>query len=164
MVYYLYKTKEEHYMFYKYTIKLVKEMELNEEIKIETPSKAVEIIEKFFDMSNEPQETLNMICFDTKGKVIGVSNVSKGTQTTCIIDPREILKRALLCNAVGIMIFHNHPSGDPTPSRQDRQTTEKLKEVCNIMNIVLIDHIIIGDEKYFSIAEDRYRQKNLNRF
>lgn len=151
-------------MFYKYTIKLVKEMELNEEIKIETPNKAVEIIERFFDMSNEPQETLNMICFDTKGKVIGVSNVAKGTQTTCIIDPKEILKRALLCNAVGFMIFHNHPSGDPTPSRNDIQATEKLKDACEIMGVVLVDHIIVGDEKYFSMVENRYRQKNLSRF
>lgn len=151
-------------MFYKYTIKLVKEMELNEEIKIKTPNKAVEIIEKFFDMSSETQETLNMICFDLKGNVIGVSNVAKGTQTTCIIDPKEILKRALLCNATGIMIFHNHPSGDPTPSRNDRQTTEKLKDACDIMGVVLVDHIIVGDEKYFSFVENRCRQKNLNRF
>lgn len=137
-------------MFYKYQIKLVKEMELNEEITIPTPSIGVKIINEFFDLSSETQECLCMISFDTKGKVVGVSNVSRGTQRTCIFDVKDILKRALITNASAIMLFHNHPSGDVTPSKLDRECTQMIKKACDLLDIILIDHVIIGENTHYS--------------
>ena len=77
----------------------------------------------------------------------------RGTINTSLVHPREVFKRALLNNASNIMVAHNHPSGDPNPSKEDIQITERLKEAGNLLGINLLDHIIVGEDKYISLKE-----------
>ena len=87
--------------------------------------------------------------------VISIEMVSMGTLTSTSIDNRTVIKRALMNNAHGIIILHNHPSGNPLPSAQDISFTTGLKIACNIMDIQLLDHIICSERGFFSFSEER---------
>lgn len=87
--------------------------------------------------------------------VISIEMVSMGTLTSTSIDNRTVIKRALMYNAHGIIILHNHPSGNPLPSAQDISFTAGLKIACNIMDIQLLDHIICSERGFFSFSEER---------
>ena len=87
--------------------------------------------------------------------VISIEMVSMGTLTSTSIDNRTVIKRALMNNAHGIIILHNHPSGNPLPSAQDISFTAGLKIACNIMDIQLLDHIICSERGFFSFSEER---------
>ena len=87
--------------------------------------------------------------------VISIEMVSMGTLTSTSIDNRTVIKRALMNNAHGIIILHNHPSGNPLPSAQDISFTTELKIACNIMDIRLLDHIICSERGFFSFSEER---------
>lgn len=80
--------------------------------------------------------------------------ITKGTLTSTLLDARTILRRALLNNAAAIILTHNHPSGNPTPSNSDIKMTSDIKEACHLMSITLIDHLIISTDSYFSFADD----------
>lgn len=80
--------------------------------------------------------------------------LSKGTLTQTSIDCRTVLRNALLVNAASLILLHNHPSGDPRPSASDIHFTDRLKKACSLMDISLIDHIVIGQDGYFSFAEE----------
>ena len=90
---------------------------------------------------------------NSKSMLIGESNVSKGTVNASLITPRELFIEALQKNAVAIVIMHNHPSGDPTPSQEDIITTNRIKNAGNLIGIELLDHIIIGNNCYISFRE-----------
>ena len=81
--------------------------------------------------------------------------ISKGTVNASIVSPREILIEALRYRAVGMIMVHNHPSGDPTPSRADRELTDNVAGAGEQMDIPLLDHIIIGDNRYTSFKEQK---------
>ena len=92
---------------------------------------------------------------DTKNQPVSINVVSVGSLNSSIVHPREVFKVAILSNAASIIIFHNHPSGDPTPSREDVNVTNRLKEAGKLIGIDLIDHIIIGSENsYCSLKEE----------
>lgn len=80
--------------------------------------------------------------------------ITKGTLTSTPLDARTILRRALLNNAAAIILTHNHPSGNPTPSNSDIKMTSDIKEACHLMSITLIDHLIISTDSYFSFADN----------
>lgn len=80
--------------------------------------------------------------------------ITVGSISSTIVDIRRIVKQALLCNATRIILFHNHPSGNPLPSKADIAETEKLKKACDLFDISLIDHIIIGDDCFYSFADE----------
>ena len=80
--------------------------------------------------------------------------ITKGTLTSTLLDARTILRRALLNNAAAIILTHNHPSGNPTPSNSDIKMTSDIKEACHLMSITLIDHLIISTDSYFSFADN----------
>lgn len=101
------------------------------------------------------EEHMYMLALGSKCKLIGLFEVSHGTVNASLVSPREILMRALLCGAVGIVLVHNHPSGDVTPSDDDIKTTERIKNACQLMNVDLFDHIIIGDG-YKSFKEGEF--------
>ena len=88
-------------------------------------------------------------------RVITKEMVSKGTLTGTTLDNRTVIRRALLNNAYGIVLLHNHPSGNPIPSVQDIQFTAGMRKACDLMDINLMDHIITGDDCFFSFSEDR---------
>ena len=94
-----------------------------------------------------------MFCLNTKLHMTSVFKVSHGNVNSSIFSVREILQKALLANAVNIVMMHNHPSGDPTPSRQDVTMTEKLKESGGIVGIGVLDHLIIGRGRYTSLKD-----------
>ncbi len=105
------------------------------------------------DLRHKKQEHMKMLMLNSKAHLIGESDVSKGTVNASLITPRELFIEALQKNAVSIVIMHNHPSGDPTPSREDKLTTKRIMDAGSIIGIELLDHIIIGNNCYMSFRE-----------
>lgn len=105
------------------------------------------------DMRHQKQEHMKLLMLNTKTMLIGESNISKGTVNASLISPRELFIEALERNAVSIILLHNHPSGDPTPSKEDILITRRICEAGNLIGIELLDHIIIGNNCYISFAE-----------
>lgn len=99
------------------------------------------------------QEEFLIATLDTKLKVRRVVRITRGTLDASLVHPREVFRPAIADAASSILLIHNHPSGDTTPSRQDREITAKLKEVGTIVGIQVIDHIIVGEGKAVSLAE-----------
>lgn len=113
-----------------------------------------DIVEAAADMEYLEQEVLRLYCLNTKNLIVKKLNLFKGGINTSIVDPRILFKEALKCNSANIVICHNHPSGDPTPSKEDISLTTRLKECGRILGVDLIDHIIIGSNgKYTSLKE-----------
>ena len=99
------------------------------------------------------REHFLMLALDGKNRVLGFEIVSIGTLTASLVHPREVYKAAILANAAAIVVAHNHPSGDPTPSAEDRAITQRLKQAGELLGITLLDHVILGHEKYYSLAD-----------
>jgi DNA repair protein RadC len=135
------------------SIKMVRESTMLYEIrKINSPRDAVEIGKRFLQDSD--REQLLVCCLDTKNQPVSLNVVSVGSLNSSIVHPREVFKVAILSNAASIILYHNHPSGDPSPSSEDISITNRLKECGKLIGIELIDHIIIGSEdKYCSLKE-----------
>lgn len=122
---------------------------------IKSPDDAVTVGKGFMRIHEEPEEYMYMICMNTKNKIIGVFEISHGSVNSSIVNPREVFQKALLANAVSIIVMHNHPSGDPTPSREDIEVTKRLVEAGKIIGVEVLDHIIVGD-RYSSLKEKGY--------
>ena len=105
------------------------------------------------EMKSLNQEVLKLLVLNTKNKIIKIKAVFKGTLNSSIVHPREIYSEAIKSGGASIIICHNHPSGDPTPSGEDINITLRIKECGNIIGINLLDHIIVGDKKYISLKE-----------
>ncbi len=99
------------------------------------------------------REQFLVCCLDAKNTSIGVNIVSIGSLTLSIVHPREVFKPAILLNACAIIAVHNHPSGDPTPSAEDRTLTARLREAGDLLGIRLLDHLILGDDRLYSFAD-----------
>lgn len=108
------------------------------------------------DLRHLPREIVILVMLDAKSKILQDMVISSGTVNSSLLAPREIFLSALKYEAVNIILLHNHPSGDPTPSREDIQTTKRMKDAGNLIGIRLMDHIIIGDNKYISLGELGY--------
>jgi DNA repair protein RadC len=93
------------------------------------------------------------LCLDTKNQVIREDTISIGSLNANVVHPREVFRTALMESASSIIVSHNHPSGDPMPSREDIEMTKKLVETGKIMGIDVLDHVIIGDGRHFSMKE-----------
>lgn len=104
------------------------------------------------EVDREPVEVFYLIMLNRRLKLIGVSRLSTGTSSQAVFDTKSVLQTALLANADSVVIAHNHPSGDPTPSAADISSTEKLADAFSICGINLVDHLIIGhDGRYNSL-------------
>ena len=110
---------------------------------------------------NETQENFYAIYLDSKSKLISYKLLFKGTINYSCVHPREVFKFAVLESAYSIIIFHNHPSGDPTPSFEDKKTTKVLQEAGNIIGIPVVDHLIFGNNKYYSFYEEIHKSLEL---
>ena len=106
------------------------------------------------DLRHEKQEIMKLLMLNSKSKLIGETNISKGTVNASLITPRELFIEALQKNAVFVIILHNHPSGEPTPSREDRLITRRIQDAGALIGIELLDHIIIGNNCYVSFREE----------
>lgn len=134
------------------SIKMVRESSILYDIRrIQEPKDAVELGKRFLEESD--REQLLVCCLDAKNQPTALNVVSVGNLNSSLVHPREVFKPAILSNSASIILFHNHPTGDPTPSKEDTNITERLKECGNILGIKLIDHIIIGDNSYCSLKE-----------
>ena len=108
------------------------------------------------DFRHQEQEHLLLLLLDNKSKLLGEKIMFTGTVNASIVSPREIYLEAMKYHAVGIILLHNHPSGDPTPSDADRRITRKIRDAGNLLDIPLLDHIVIGDKNYVSFREKGY--------
>lgn len=108
------------------------------------------------ELRHQKKEQFLVVYLDTKCKCIGYEKVSEGSLNASIVHPREVYKGAICKSAYSIIAVHNHPSGDPSPSREDVQITSKLKDSGELIGIGLLDHIIIGDGCFISLKEQGY--------
>ena len=130
-------------------IRLVKEREIDYDKSIHQPIDTVNfVLEEMQDLDREMCMTLNL---DANNCVLNAHVVSVGGLDRVVVDVKNIMKSALLSNAHGIIMYHNHPSGNSTPSQADFLITEKIKKACEIMDIQFLDHIVIGKENYHSM-------------
>lgn len=102
------------------------------------------------------RECVLLLLLDAKGHLLKEAELSKGTVNASLLSPREVFVEALKAEAVHIILLHNHPSGDPTPSKEDMTVTARIAELGQKLDIPLMDHIIIGDNKYISFKEQGY--------
>lgn len=105
-------------------------------------------------LRHEEQEQLFCMMLDTKNHLLGEEMIFKGTVNSSLVSPREIFLSAVSYHAVGILLIHNHPSGDPSPSEADLDFTQRIKDAGELIGIPLLDHIIIGDCKYLSFRQE----------
>jgi DNA repair protein RadC len=96
-----------------------------------------------------------MLCLSTKHRIIAYHEVSRGTLDSTLVHPREVFKAALLADTAAIVVSHNHPSGDPSPPIDDLDVTRRLVAAGEILGILVLDHIVVGDGCYFSFKEAR---------
>lgn len=139
----------------KFSLRLVKEQEVEYRVgAITDPEKIDKLGRDVLELDQMTEECFCIVAMDTKLNVIGTFEVSRGTVSASLVHPREVFKRALLCNASAIILLHNHPSGDPTPSNADIEVTIRLQEAGEILGVDVLDHIIIGDG-YVSLKEEK---------
>ncbi len=113
---------------------------------------ASQVYEMFLDLRQEAKEHFIALHLDGKNRIACLDRVSVGSLNQSIVHPRELFKTALLSSAAAILLIHNHPTGDPTPSSEDIEVTRRIKEAGDLLGIKVLDHIIIGDS-YLSFAE-----------
>ena len=118
---------------------------------IKQPKDAVSLVME--EMRYFRKEHLRVIMLNTKNVVISMKDVSIGSLNSSIVHPREVFSEAIIKNSASIIVCHNHPSGDPTPSKEDIDVTERLKECGKLLGIELLDHLIIGNGSYISLKE-----------
>ena len=104
----------------------------------------------------ETKEHFLVVLLNSKNKVLQIEQISEGSLNSSVVHPREVFMPAVLHHAAAILAAHNHPSGDPTPSKEDKDLTKTLAEAGKYMGIPVLDHIIIGDASYFSFKEHSY--------
>lgn len=103
--------------------------------------------------SSRPVEQFGVVLLDAKHRVMKTTIVASGTLNSTIVEPRDVFREALVAGAAAVVAFHNHPSGDPTPSPQDEELTRRLKAAGILMGIDVVDHIVLGDARYCSLKE-----------
>ncbi len=136
-----------------YRIKMIKEDTVEYGSTTITSPADVAALAAVLEMHEMAEENFIILCLNTKNKIAGIHTVSIGSLNASIVHPREVFKAAMLNNASSIICLHNHPSGDPGPSRDDIETTHRLVNAGNILGIDVLDHIIIGDGRYISLKE-----------
>jgi DNA repair protein RadC len=104
-------------------------------------------------LQHEAVEVFVVLCLSTKRRVLGYYEVSRGTLDATLVNPRDVFKVALLANAAAIIAAHNHPSGDPSPTRDDIAVTSRLVNAGNILGVDVLDHIVIGEERWLSLHD-----------
>ncbi len=105
------------------------------------------------ELRHERQEIIKLVMLNARNHFLGDMVIAKGTVNMAVISPREIFIEAMRKEAVSIVLLHNHPSGDPTPSQADITLTKRIRETADVVGISLLDHIIIGDQCYKSMSE-----------
>ena len=135
---------------------LIEESSINyERDKLNEPGRVVKMLNKCFHLNKLAEEHLYMISLDSKCNLLGVFEISHGGVNQTFAGVREIFQRALISGAVHMILAHNHPSFDISPSELDRKTFENIKDAGKIMGIKLLDFIIVGGKNYYSFLEKK---------
>lgn len=119
------------------------------------PEEAARLVHPLF--LGTDREILVVLSLDVRRKPLAAEVVAVGGLNQCVVDIRNLFKHAILANADGILLFHFHPSGEPGPGQDDREVTARASQAGEILGIPLIDHIILGDGRYFSFQEEKLR-------
>ncbi len=117
-----------------------------------SPSQIYSLVKK--NIAHYAKEHFIVISLDTRSKVLGIDKISIGTLTASLVHPRETLEAAIRRHAASFIIAHNHPSGDPEPSDEDTKVTKLLFEAGQLMGITMLDHMIIGNDSYFTFRDN----------
>lgn len=120
---------------------------------IRSPEDAATLFRQF--IGDCDRETFCILCLNTKNEPTALHQVSTGTLNASLVHPRETFKLAILANSASIIAAHNHPSGEPTPSSEDVELSERLRDSGMLLGIDLLDHLIIGDNSFVSMKERR---------
>ena len=118
-----------------------------------SPHKLIILARSYLHLHEQSEEYLYMVCLNTKLKMTSIFELSHGNVNSSVVGIREMFQKALLANAVNIVLMHNHPSGDATPSREDIAITKRAVEAGRLIGIEVLDHIIIGNPGYTSLKE-----------
>lgn len=106
-------------------------------------------------MADEPVEVFRVVLLDARNRVLAAPEVARGTLTASLVHPREVFRPALAAGAASVLVAHNHPSGDETPSAEDDAVTSRLARAGGLLGIPLLDHLVVGDARYWSYRERR---------
>lgn len=118
---------------------------------ISQSSDAAKLVQTY--LAGAEREYFVLLLLDGKHRVNALNVVAIGSLTAALVHAREVFKPAVLANAAAVILAHNHPSGDPEPSREDRELTERLVKAGRLLGITVLDHVIVGDERFFSFAD-----------
>ena len=135
-----------HYKIRSKTFSIVSEA-LPEEYSCTSPRMAGPVLRGIFDTLglDQSNEHFMVVCLNAKGKVIGHKVVSSGMETACLVNPAAVFRTALVLGGTSVLVAHNHPSGDPAPSREDTALTAKLRAAGEMLGLTLADHIVLGE-------------------
>jgi DNA repair protein RadC len=138
-------------LFQSLSERYLKEKLINEQIPLISPDTVFDYLRQ--SMGKEKQEVFKALFLDSKNKLIDSKDLFIGSLTSSVVYPRKIMEEAIKYHASGLIFAHNHPSGDSTPSNSDKEITNNLIVAGNSMQIRVLDHIIVGGDKYFSFAD-----------
>lgn len=123
-------------------------------MKILSSETSYSCLKPFYSECMEHHEESYVMFLNRANKALGVSFISKGGMAETVMDVKIILQTALKVHASGIILSHNHPSGNLRPSEPDKQITSKIKEACKVLDLHLLDHIILTEESYYSFTDE----------
>lgn len=135
------------------TISYKDNVKASERVKILSSETSYSYLKPFYAECMEHHEESHVMFLNRANKALGVSLISKGGMAETVMDVKIILQTALKVHASGIILSHNHPSGNLRPSEPDKQITSKIKEACKVLDFHLLDHIILTEESYYSFAD-----------
>ncbi|CBH22643.1 conserved protein of unknown function [Acetoanaerobium sticklandii] len=134
------------------SLKMVRESTfLYDPRRISCPADGLMMAKMFLE--DKDREEFIVITLDTKNQPTSVNVCSKGSLNASLVHPREVFKTAVISNAATVLLAHNHPSGNPEPSKEDIKITKRLNEAGKILGIKVLDHLIIGSDSYYSFKE-----------
>ena len=122
--------------------------------KFKDSNQVYKILYPFFENVIDHHESFKILLCDNNNRVLGIHQVSEGGLTGTVVDIRIIAQSIILSNAKSVILAHNHPSGNLEPSKQDKNVTNKIKNMCELLEVKLLDHIILTSENYFSFADE----------
>ena len=126
----------------------------SERRKVTNSSSAYEILRGIWNQQIDLYESFYVLLLNRANRVLGYRCISTGGVTGTVVDPKAIFQAALLANATNIILAHNHPSGVITPSEADEKITQKVKAAGEFLDIHVLDHLILGDDHFYSFADD----------
>lgn len=140
------------YRIPRFRVQLVREGTCSAPLRvISSPYEAHALLRELLDDAD--REHFLVIMLDNRHTVIGINTVSVGTLNASLVHPREVFKPVILANAAAVLLAHNHPSGDPSPSAEDLALTARLKQSGELLGIAILDHLIIGEGTCISLKE-----------